>query len=442
MEKFIFGCATAAYQIEGAYNTNKEESIWDRFTKIEGNILDGSDASIACNSYHRYKEDINLLKNLGVSAYRFSISWCRIVNKNGEKIKEGIEYYTNLAKLLKENGIEPFVTLYHWDMPGYIQDKGGFLNDEISNDFANYTDIITKALKPYVKYFITINEPQCIMFLGHRLGLHAPGLKLNDKDMLHAIHNLLLCHGKAVSIIRANIPNSKIGFAPCSRPMVPKDNDPLLYKKCYEKYFELKDYDYPNLVSIYSDPIFLGDYPKDYYILFKDILPKINDEDLDIISQPIDYIYQNIYTGNYYFLDKNNELKMEEFYPGYPEGNIDWLQVVPEALYYGPKFLYDRYKKPIIISENGFCNNDVISLDGHVHDPERSDYIKRYLIELKKVSKEIPILGYFYWSLLDNFEWNSGLKKRFGLVYVDYRNQNRLEKDSYYTYQNIIKEGF
>lgn len=442
MEKFIFGCATAAYQIEGAHNINKEESIWDRFTKIEGNILDGSDASIACNSYHRYKEDINLLKNLGVSAYRFSISWCRIVNKNGEKIKEGIEYYTNLAKLLKENGIEPFVTLYHWDMPGYIQDKGGFLNDEISNDFANYTDIITKALKPYAKYFITINEPQCIMFLGHRLGLHAPGLKLNDKDMLHAIHNLLLCHGKAVSIIRANIPNSKIGFSPCSRPMVPKDNDPLLYKKCYEKYFELKDYDYPNLVSIYSDPIFLGDYPKDYYILFKDILPKINDEDLDIISQPIDYIYQNIYTGNYYILDKNNELKMEEFYPGYPEGNIDWLQVVPEALYYGPKFLYDRYKKPIIISENGFCNNDVISLDGHVHDPERSDYIKRYLIELKKVSKEIPILGYFYWSLLDNFEWNSGLKKRFGLVYVDYRNQNRLEKDSYYTYQNIIKEGF
>jgi beta-glucosidase len=296
MEKFIFGCATAAYQIEGAYNINKEESIWDRFTKIEGNILDGSDASIACNSYHRYKEDINLLKNLGVSAYRFSISWCRIVNKNGEKIKEGIEYYTNLAKLLKENGIEPFVTLYHWDMPGYIQDKGGFLNDEISNDFANYTDIITKALKPYVKYFITINEPQCIMFLGHRLGLHAPGLKLNDKDMLHAIHNLLLCHGHAVRIIRRNILNSTVGFAPCSRPQIPSCNNKELYDLCKEKYFSLNRYkEYANSVAIYSDPIFLGDYPKEYYLEFKDVLPNITKEDLEIISTPIDYISKYLY---------------------------------------------------------------------------------------------------------------------------------------------------
>lgn len=442
MEKFIFGCATAAYQIEGAYNINKEESIWDRFTKIKGAIIDGSDASIACNSYHRYKEDIALLKNLGVNAYRFSISWCRIIDKNGNEIKEGIEYYQNLAKELKENNIEPFVTLYHWDMPGYIQDKGGFLNDSISDDFMHYTDVITKALNPYVKNYITINEPQCIMFLGHRLGVHAPGLQLDDRDMLHAIHNLLLCHGKAVSVIRRNVLNSTIGFAPCSRPMVPKENNYALYKQCYDKFFEIRGFDYPNLVSIYSDPVFLGDYPRNYYIIFKDILPKITKEDLKLISQPIDYIYQNIYSGNYYVLDPSKELKEEPFYPGYPEGNIDWLQVVPEALYYGPKYLYERYHKPIIISENGFCNNDVISLDSHVHDPERSDYIKRYLLELKKVSKEIPIKGYFYWSLLDNFEWNSGLKKRFGLVYIDYRNQNRIEKDSYYTFKNIIKEGF
>ena len=440
---FIFGCATASYQIEGSIDEDgREPSIWDTFSNDKRNIIDHSDGSIVCNSYKNYKDDVRLLKELGVNSYRFSISWGRVIDKNNQVNPKGILYYQNLCKELLKNNIKPYVTLYHWDMPQWLMDIGGFLNRDIIKYFSYYVDVITKALDGLAYDYITINEPQCIIFMGHDLCLFAPGIKYNEKELLLAIHNLLLCHGHAVSIIRRNIKNSTIGFAPCSRPLVPSTNNQLLYKKCYQKYFSIDRYnEFANSVAIYSDPIFLGDYPKEYYDIFKDILPNITKEDLEIISQPIDYIYQNIYTGNYYSLDKDNNLVKEEFDFGYPEGNIDWLQLVPEALYYGPKYLYERYKKPIIISENGFCNVDFISLDKKCHDPQRIDYIHRYLIELERVSKEIPVKGYFYWSLFDNFEWNSGLRKRFGLVHIDYKTEKRTPKDSYYYYQEVIKNG-
>ncbi len=438
---FIFGAATAAYQIEGSIDAdNKLESIWDRFTKNKKNVIDGSDGSFVCDSYKRYKEDVALLKELGVDVYRFSIAWTRVIDENNNPNLIGINYYVNLCKELIKNGIRPIVTLYHWDMPQFLMDKGGFTNDEIVSYFEKYTDIVTKALNGLVKDYITINEPQCIIFMGHDACLFAPGIKYSEKEILKAIHNLLKCHGIATKVIRKNVENSTVGFAPCSRPVIPSVKDKELEEKCYERYFSLdKNDEYSNTVSIYSDPVFLGDYPKEYYVQFKDSLPNITKDDLELISQPVDYIYQNYYSGNYYSLDKNNNLVKDDFYFGHPEGNIDWLQVVPETLYYGPKFLYRRYKKPIIISENGFCNVDFVSLDGNVHDPQRIDYVKRYLMELEKISKEVPIKGYFYWSLFDNFEWNSGLRKRFGLVYVDYRNGTRIKKDSFYEYKKIIK---
>ena len=439
---FIFGVSTAAYQIEGYIDADgKTESIWDTFTKKEGKIDDNSDGQIVCESYKRYKEDIKLLKELNVDSYRFSIAWTRVINSKNKPNKKGINYYVKLVSELNKAGIKPLITLYHWDMPQWLEDKGGFLNDEISDYFAYYTDVVTKALENFSCDYITINEPQCIMMLGHRIGVHAPGTIYNNKEMLHAIHNLLLCHGKAVKTIRKNSKKSKVSIAPCSRPMVPKDrNNKVLEEKCYEKYYSLvNDYEFPNTLSIYLDPIFLGDYPKEYYDMFKDILPNITKEDLKLISEPIDFVCMNHYTGNYYTLE-NNELKKEEFYFGYPQGNIEWLQVVPETLYYGPKYLYKRYKKPVIITENGLCNNDMISLDGKVHDPQRIDYIDRYLSELEKISKEIEVKGYYYWSLMDNFEWHNGLSKRFGLVYIDYQNKRRIKKDSFYYYKKIIKQ--
>ncbi len=441
---FIFGVATASYQIEGSVDADGRcESIWDTFCKKEGAIIDGSDGTKTCESYIKYKDDVKLIKNLGVKAYRFSIAWGRVINSNNKPNKKGINYYVKLCKELIKNNIKPVVTIYHWDMPQWLDDIGGFLNDDIVKYFEYYTDVITNALKGLVKDFITINEPQCIMFMGHDACYFAPGTKYNDKEMLQAIHNLLKCHGAAVKVIRKNIPDSTVGFAPCSRPAIPSNrNNEILEEKCYQEYFDIKrSSEYSNSVSIYSDPIFLGDYPKTYYEQFKDVLPNITKEDLDLINQPLDYIYQNFYSGNYYSLDENGNLTKDKFDFGYPEGNIDWLQVVPETLYYGPKYLYRRYKKPIIISENGFCNNDVVSLDGKVHDPQRIDYIRRYLIELEKISKEIDVKGYFVWSLFDNFEWNSGLRKRFGLVFVDYKTGKRIKKDSFYEFKKIIKES-
>ncbi len=440
---FIFGVATASFQIEGSLDADGRcKSIWDTFTENKRNILDGSDASKCSDSYLRYKEDVKLIKELGVDAYRFSIAWPRVIDENNKPNKKGIRYYVNLCKELIKKNIKPIVTLYHWDLPQWLEDKGGFLNDEISNYFEYYVDVITKALDGLVTDYITINEPQCIIYTSHVACVFAPGTKYSDKEILKAVHNLLLCHGKAVKVIRRNVKNSTVGIAPCSRPIIPFDkNNKLLEQKCYEKYFECKkEGEYANLVSIYSDPIFLGDYPKSYYEDFKDILPNITKEDLELIHQPLDYLYQNFYSGTYYNFDEAGNLKQEPFYPGFPEGNIDWLQVVPEALYYGPKFLYQRYKTPIIISENGFCDNDFVSLDGKVHDPGRVDYLKRYLMEFERVSKEIEVKGYFVWSLFDNFEWNSGLRKRFGLVYVDYRTGDRIKKDSFKEYKNIIKK--
>ena len=438
---FIFGCATAASQIEGAYlDDGKVPSIWDKFCEKENAIIDGSDIKIACNSYYKYKEDISLLKELGVKSYRFSINWCRIINENNEINYKGIEYYKNLAKECLNNGITPCATLYHWDMPQYIFEKGGLLNDDFSDWFSFYVDVFTKNLSDLIKDYITINEPQVIIFLGHRIGNHAPGLSLSNKEILLAIHNLLKAHGKAVKIIRKNVLNSTIGFSPCSRGIVPVNNDIDLYNKCKEYYFSLRnDYEFPNLISIYSDPVFLGDYPNEYYEMFKDILPNITKEDLELINQPIDYCYQNVYSGDYYDLIDNKLTKLPFPY-SYPEGNINWLQVVPESLYYIPKFLYERYHHPIIISENGNCCHDSISLDGKVHDPNRIDFIHRYLNELEKASNEVDIRGYYYWSLLDNFEWAEGYSKRFGLIYVDFKTLKRTKKDSFYEYQKIIKE--
>ena len=441
-DDFIFGVSTASYQIEGSTEADgRVKSIWDVFSEKKGKIADGSNGKVVCDSYLKYRDDVKALAELGVTSYRFSISWCRVIDEKNNPNPKGIKYYQNLCRELSEYNIKPCVTLYHWDMPQWLEDLGGFLNDNIVNYFEHYTDVVTKALKGLVTDYITINEPQCILFMGHDACAFAPGNKYTDKEMLKAVHNLLKCHGIAVKVIRRNVKDSTVGFAPCSRPAIPSDrNNKELEKKCYEKYFELKRQpEYANTVSIYSDPVFLGDYPKSYYREFRGILPNITKEDLELISQPVDYIYQNFYSGNYYSLDENNNLKKDDFYYGYPEGNIPWLQVVPETLYYGPKFLYERYKKPVIISENGFCNNDVLSLDGKVHDPERTDYVRRYLIELEKVSKIIDVRGYYLWSLFDNFEWSSGLQKRFGIIYIDYRNGNRIKKDSYYDYKEIIK---
>ena len=395
---------------------------------------------IACDHYHLYRNDINLLKNLGVNAYRFSIAWTRIFPQHDHQVNQlGLAFYDNLVNRLLALRIEPIITLYHWDMPQYLEDQGGFLNRGIVDEFAYYASFIAHHFKGRVKYYVTINEPQCIVELGLRRGEHAPGKHLDLKDSLLAVHHILLCHGAAVKAMREVDQTLKIGIALTSSVVLPiNGEDSELVGKARERQFSLQYNDFFGF-SLYGDPIYLKDYPREYYEMYKGLHPSITKDDLAIISTPVDICYLNIYSGYYVDLT-NRELTALPFPPATKVGSLPWLRFTPEALYYGPRFVYERYGKPIIISENGACIEEH-DLDLHIDDADRIEYLATYLDQLQRARGEgIPIQGYFYWSLLDNFEWAEGHGKRFGLVRVDFKTQTRRVKQSYYFYRDYIKK--
>ncbi len=440
---FIWGAGTSAYQIEGAFDEDgRSPSIWDTFCHTPGNIERKHTGDQACDHYHRYQEDVELLSQLGVQAYRFSISWSRILPDGiGRVNAAGLAFYDRLLDELEKHHITPYVTLYHWDLPQILFEKGGWLNPDSPQWFEHFVDVVTRHFGQRVINYITINEPQIVVQIGMHSKEHAPGIVYSTQECLLASHHLLLAHGLAVRKIRANVRGSLVGFAPCSDSVVPLHSDPASIEEARKLFFKLKKDDF-HVVTLFSDPVFLGDYPKEYYEMYRDILPKITKKDLAIISTPIDYCYQNVYTGTYSDLDASQKGFIAPFPVGSPQANIPWEDVVPETMYWTPKFLYERYHKPIFIGENGMCCHDAISKDGHVHDPNRVDYMDRYLTELKTVQNDgIPVVGYFAWSLLDNFEWAWGYTKRFGIVFVDFSTQRRIPKDSFYFYQKTIKDN-
>jgi len=440
---FIWGAGTSAYQIEGAFDMDgRSPSIWDIYSHTPGRVLRNHTGDIACDHYHRYEEDVALMAELGVKAYRFSLSWSRIIPDGVGAINlKGMAFYDRLLDAFEKHGIEPYVTLYHWDLPQALFERGGWINRASVDWFANFVDVVTRHFGSRVQNYITINEPQCIVQLGMHAHEHAPGIIYSTKECLAASHHLLLAHGQAVRVIRKNVPTAKIGFAPCSNSVVPDGKDTHSIEEARKLFFALP-YDNFYAVTLFSDPVFLGDYPKEYYEMYKGQIPDIRPGDLDIISTPIDYCYQNVYTGNYCSLDASGKGYLRPFAPGSPQANIPWEDIVPETNYWTPKFLYERYKKPVFIGENGMCCHDWVSKDGEVHDPNRVDFIDRYLTELKRAHDDgIPIVGYFYWSLLDNFEWAWGYTKRFGLVFVDFVTQKRTPKDSFFFYKKIIAEN-
>ncbi len=439
-KNFIFGAASAAYQIEGAWNEDgKGLSIWDVYSHMPGRILHDENGDTACDSYHLYKEDIKLLKEMGIDHYRFSISWTRIFPDGIGKINEkGLEYYSNFVDELIANGITPYVTLFHWDYPYELYKKGGWLNNDSPNWFLEYTKAVVDRLSDRVKYWFTINEPQVFIGLGYDQGGHAPFQKHSLKDIIIMSRNVMLSHGLAAKYIRENaVSEPKIGFAPIGPVFSPENDSPEAIEKAKERSFAITKWD-PFSLSWWSDPIILGKFPKEAYELFGDLMDIFSEEDFKTIAQPLDFYAANIYYSSF----SPNETKngyVEGAYIGSPKTVCDW-PVTPEVLYWAPKFLYDRYKLPVIVSENGMAGYDWIHLDGKVHDGSRVDYIHRYLNELEKASDEVPVLGYFYWSLLDNLEWALGYDKRFGLVHVDFRTMKRTIKDSGYWYGNYAKE--
>lgn len=441
-EKFIWGAASASYQIEGASDEDgKGLSVWDMMSLKEKAIFRGQTGDVACDHYHRFKEDVSIMKKIGIQGYRMSISWPRIIPAGVGAINAiGIAFYDQLIDELLANEIIPYITLFHWDYPYDLYCRGGWLNPDSSNWFAEYTHVIADRFSDRVKNWLTLNEPQCFIGAGHMNGVHAPGDKLGFAEVLLAGHNALLAHGKAVQVLRSVCKSTPfIGFAPVGVVRVPDREDFASdIKAAKEAMFSIKEKGCWNN-TWWMDPVFRGQYPEDGLRLFGVSVPKYTEAEMKIIREPVDFCGANIYNGRETRLGKTGEPEDAEREPGYPVTAFNW-PVTPQSLYWGPKFLFERYQKPIIVTENGMANIDWISLDGRVHDLQRIDFLRRYLLQLRRAIMDgVDIRGYFHWSLTDNFEWAQGFSKRFGLVFVDYVDQKRILKDSAHWYRDVIQ---
>ncbi len=442
---FVWGAATSSYQIEGTgRDSGKGQNIWDVFTKEPGRVYEGHTGDIACDHYHRFREDVAYMKELGLKGYRFSIDWSRVLPEGTGKVNEkGIDFYNALIDELLEQGIEPYITLYHWELPYEIYKRGGWMNPEIVEWFGQYARLVAERFSDRVKYFFTLNEPQCFVGLGFLQGCHAPGVKAPLRDTFEMAHNALKAHGRAVQMLRAyGKQNVQIGYAPTSGMCYPEKETPKDIEAARKALFALPD-DLSNWtwnVSWWSDPVILGKYPEEGMKKYEKYLPVITDEDMKLISQPIDFYGQNIYNGRCIRMGTDGRPEEVRRPAVFPKTATNW-PVTPEALYWGPKFLYERYRKPIYITENGMACHDTVSQDGKVHDPNRIDFLARYLKNLKRAAEEIDIRGYFQWSLMDNFEWDKGYAERFGIIYVDFETQERIWKDSAYWYRDLIRRN-
>lgn len=424
---FLWGAASAAHQVEGAWNEDgKTPNIWDTFAK--GHVEYGDDGKVACDHYHRYKEDVALMKKIGLKSYRFSISWARIYPDDSGKVNEkGLQFYKNLVDELLGAGIEPMCTLFHWDLPMWVHEKGAWLTEEGIDAFVQYAATCVEALSDKIKYWLTFNEPECFIDAGYGAGAHAPFLSLGKETVDKITRGVMIAHGKAVKKMREVAKQPiKIGTAHAACVTSPVNETPEEIEKARISTFETDRRCY---CSWWSDPVFLGKRQVGTNYL--------SDEDLKIICQPLDFYAFNMYNADGYGAPKYEANPRS--YPGYPLTAMDW-HITPECLYWGARFCYERYGLPIMITENGMANVDFIMLDGKVHDPQRIDYVHRHLKWLKRAADEnIPVIGYQYWSIMDNFEWAKGYSKRFGLIYVDYPTCERILKDSAYFYADVIK---
>lgn len=439
--EFVWGAASSAYQIEGAAAMDgRGPSVWDAFCTIPGATFRGHTGAVACDHYHRFKEDVALMRAIGLRAYRFSISWSRVLpDGTGAPNETGLAFYSALVDELLAAGIEPWVTLYHWDLPLSLQHRGGWLNRDIAEWFDQYTRLVVARLSDRVTRWITINEPQIFIGFGHGEGTHAPGRQLAMADRLLAGHHALLAHGRSVATIRrhAKRPPS-IGWAPIGRVRFPASDHAEDITAARLATCSVLHKDFWNN-TWFGDPVCLGHYPEDGLRLFGSDAPEVRAGDLEQIHQPLDFYGVNIYDGEPYRRGHGGEPQRVDLPTGHPQTALRWF-ITPEALYWGPKFLYERYKIPIVVTENGLSNTDWVDLDGIVQDPQRIDYTRRYLLALQRAIDEgTDVRGYFHWSILDNFEWQEGYKERFGLIHVDYPTQRRTLKSSAHWYRAVIE---
>jgi beta-glucosidase len=439
-EKFVWGAATASYQIEGAARDDgRGPSTWDVFCKRPGAVFEGHSGDVACDHYHRYRDDVGSMRELGLQAYRFSVSWSRVLPEGRGKPNEaGLAFYDRLVDSLLEANIQPFCTLFHWDLPQALQLRGGFMNRDMADWFADYAALLGTRLGDRVKLWVTQNEPQCYIGFGLGTGTHAPGLKLDFCDTLVAAHNSMRAHGKAVATLRSTVHAPRIGYVLATQLGRPATDSQADLEAARAATFAVRDRTHWNN-AWWTDPVVLGKYPEDGLELFGSEMPAFPDSDWKDLKQPLDFLGLNVYRAETYRADGDAQFQVLPIPPGYPRSGVDWQPITPDAMYYGPRFFHDRYALPFWITENGLSTRDQVFLDGKVHDPQRIDYLHRSLLELRRSMRDgVKVEGYLAWSLLDNFEWADGYKQRFGMVYVDYTNQRRIPKDSFHWYKQVI----
>lgn len=404
---FLWGAASAAYQIEGGVRADgRGESIWDVFSHTPGKIKHGDTGDIACDSYHHWRDDVAILKNLKLNAYRFSIAWPRVAPNGGADWNEaGFAYYDRLVDALLEAGIQPWVTLYHWDLPQALQNKGGWQSEQTVQAYAAYAAKAAERLRGRVTHWFTFNEPQCFIGLGYGTGEHAPGMCLGEQELAACWENFRLAHSRAADILHQTDPENLVGLASTGTVYYPVSDRPEDIAAARRLTFEL-----PEGVRSFSHTLAL-----------------------DGNADKLDFLGINLYHGTPARMGPNGP-EAVPFPAGYPRTAMDW-PITPQALEWGPRFLGERYRLPMYISENGLSCRDRVFLDGKVHDPLRIDFLTQYLQALgRAIDADADVRGYFHWSLTDNFEWAEGYGQRFGLAYVDYATGSRTIKDSAYWY--------
>jgi beta-glucosidase len=437
---FTWGAASSAYQIEGGATADgRGPSIWDRFCQQPGAIHMGQTGETACDHYHRFRDDIAMMRSLGLPAYRLSISWPRVLPDGvGKPNEAGLAFYDKLIDALLEANIQPWVTLFHWDMPEALFQRGGWMNRESADWFAEFAQLMSRRLSDRVSKWMTLNEPQVYIALGHADGKHAPGLKLSVKEYLLAGHHTLLAHGRGVQALRAGSKRPlSVGWAPVGHVVCPATESAADIDAARAAMFAIEQrHVWSN--TWFGDPVCLGHYPADGLKVFGEDAPVPKDGDLKTICQPLDFYGLNIYSGSTVRAGEDGKPIPVPAPPGAPITTFRWL-ILPEALRWGPRFINERYRLPVVITENGMSNIDVIDLEGRVQDPQRIDYTRRYLLQLEKaINDGAKVDGYFHWSIMDNFEWAEGYKERFGMVHVDYVSQKRTLKDSALWYKKVI----
>jgi beta-glucosidase len=431
---FVLGAATAAYQIEGGVHAGgRGESIWDRFSHTPGKVYQGHTGDMACDHYHRWREDVALMAELKLQAYRLSIAWPRILPEGtGSVNPAGLDFYDRLVDALLEQNIQPFVTLYHWDLPQALQDAGGWPNRSLADYFADYAAIVVRRLADRVHHWITLNEPWVFTFVGYYEGRHAPGL-MDLPAAIQAAHHALLAHGKAADVIRAfGGADKQVGIALNLHHVDPASDRQADLDAAvrYDGY----------LNRWFLDPLFVGRYPEDILAFWGDRAPQVEADDLVGLPRRTDFVGINNYFRSVVGAGHQAPMNVAMHRPEARYTEMGW-EVYPDGLYdllirlqrdYGPRSLY--------ITENGAAFADVLRPDGVVDDPDRIEYLHDYLYAARRAVEEgVPLDGYFVWSFVDNFEWAYGYSKRFGLVYVDYPTQMRFVKQSGLWYRRLIE---